>query len=144
MAEKYQQQVVKIERHEGETGPFLMVTTKKKDGSFKERKVFGELAQHFTVPGKYTLGFDKTTHYLVSAQLLEAQNGGGQPVAQTGAGNLQQREIRGAVILKAAVEYFEALDISERIPLATCFSECRDLLEAYIENKPAAKEPDPF
>lgn len=97
----YKQTVTKIELKDGEKGPYKLVTFKKKDGTTKERKVWGDLAAAFTQAGQYEATFDDTTHYLTGAKFL----GGSTGAPGTGVSKVEgerSRSIQSQCAAKAA------------------------------------------
>lgn len=107
----YEQEVIKIEELKGEKGPFKLLHIKGKE---KPKKVWGEIAGKFTVPGKYANTYEQPEgsefFQLVKAELL---GGAAAPVASNGNGLVYHnsdtnKSITTQVIFKAAAEIVAA------------------------------------
>lgn len=131
----YKQQVIKIEPKEGDQGPYLMVSFKKKDGTVKVRKVWGDLAKPFTATGLYDVSFDDETHYLTGAKLVGESSGtGGSPSGHTSPDSSRSRDIRAQTAMKAAAEVLAGKPIDEVVekayPVMKAFFDAADKLSA--------------
>lgn len=104
-----QQNVVKLEKGTNDKGPLLKITTQKKDGTVKQRTVFGELIGKFEAgPGNYLFTFADDTHYLTDAERVGAlQAVTARPVESAGATagyDTRSKSIEMQVCLKATAE----------------------------------------
>lgn len=99
----YKQEVIKIEEHKGDKGAYKLVLFKKKDGTTKERKVWGDLAAPFTQTGTYEVTYDDATHYLTAAKFAGiGKPGTGTPTPAPERQDERGRSIEVQCAMKAA------------------------------------------